>query len=54
MDEVLLVAVAVRCVLHPLDICVDRFAGRIPNPVSQIGDDPGPQRCQPYIWSDAY
>src|SRR5579863_9811623 len=39
IDEVLFVAEAPGRVLHPLDLGVDRLAGRIGDPVLQVGDD---------------
>lgn len=39
VNEVLFVAEATCRVLDPLDLGVDRFAGRIGDPVAQVGDD---------------
>ena len=39
VDEVLLVAEAARRVLHPPDLGVYRLAGRMGDPMPQIGDD---------------
>jgi hypothetical protein len=39
VHEVLPVAKTARCVLHPLDLRVERFAARIGDAVALIGDD---------------
>jgi hypothetical protein len=39
VDEVLFVAESPRRVLHPLDLGVERLAGRVGDPMAQIGDD---------------
>ncbi len=39
MDEVLLVTESARRVLHPLNLGVDQLAGRIGDPVAQVGED---------------
>src|SRR5450759_4504946 len=41
VDEVLFVAEAAGRVLHPLDLGVDGFAGRVGDPVLEVGDDVG-------------
>jgi hypothetical protein len=41
VDEVLFVAEAAGRVLHPLDLGVDGFAGRVGDAVLEVGDDVG-------------
>src|SRR6266700_2628453 len=39
VNEVLFVPKSTRRVLHPLDLGVDRFAGRVGDVMPQVGDD---------------